>query len=390
MNRMAIPVAMVGNEFVLPRPKISHPEIKAPEPKAEMKVEASIPAVTISPQEVLSDSKSGDIDGTPGSGRLHLFHRHTFIIVAVSLLIIGGAAIKLGANYWTAKHIPLSTTATTIKTGTKPVSGFNMTIPAADFQAKLQTITGQPASLTVGTFSEQVDSGMVKSWLQITSNKSKSEYYIHVNEAAISNSIVKEAGTYAKTPVNQVTVNEDGASRVVVGGRDGRALSDPNGLKTQAHEVAKNVLAGKGVQFNTPLASVPFQAVGPEAFPKVLVASISAKKMWAYQNGNQVNSWLVSAGKPSTPTPVGQFKIYAKFSSQDMRGTNPDGSPYFQPAVPWVNYFYSGSAVHGVYWHPLSWFGNINSSHGCIGLPVDEAHWVFNWAPIGTTVIVTT
>jgi hypothetical protein len=343
-----------------------------------MKVEASVPAIAIAPHKAL-----------PKRG-LDFHHRHTLIIVAVCLLIIGAAGIKLGANYWTAKYIPVSAATTTIKTGTKPVSGFNMTIPAADFQAKLQTITGQPATLTVGTFSEQVDSDMVKSWLQISTNKSKSEYYIHVNEAAISNSIVKEAGTYAKSPINQVTVNEDGASRVVVGGRDGRALSDPNGLKTQAHEVAKNVLSGKGVQFNTPLASVPFQAVGPEAFDKVLVASISAKKMWAYQNGNQVNSWLVSAGKPSTPTPVGQFKIYAKFSSQDMRGTNPDGSPYFQPAVPWVNYFYSGSAVHGVYWHPLSWFGAINSSHGCIGLPVDEAHWVFNWAPIGTTVIVTT
>jgi lipoprotein-anchoring transpeptidase ErfK/SrfK len=81
------------------------------------------------------------------------------------------------------------------------------------------------------------------------------------------------------------------------------------------------------------------------------------------------------------------FHVYAKFTVQDMRGTNPNGTPYFQPKVPWVSYFYQGSAVHGVYWHPLSWFGVNNSSHGCVGLPVDQAQWVFNWAPIGTTVI---
>lgn len=341
-----------------------------------MKVEASVPAIAIAPHRAL-----------PKHG-LDWHHRHTFIIVAVALLVIGGASIKLGANYWTAKHIPLSTSTATIKTGTKPVSGFNITIPAANFQSKLQSITGQPVTLTVGSYSKVLSSDTIKSWLQITASKDKSEYYIHVNQPSIGNSLTTLANRYVKSPTNQVTVNEDGTNRVVVGGRNGTALSDPNGLKIQAKQIAKNVLAGKGLQFNTPLATTPFQAVGPEAFNKVLVADVNTKKMWAFQSGNQVNSWLVSAGKPSTPTPLGQFKIYAKFSSQDMRGTNPDGTPYFQPHVPWVNYFYSGSAVHGVYWHPLSWFGANNSSHGCIGLPVDEAQWVFNWAPIGTTVIV--
>ena len=381
MNRMAMPITAVGNDFVVIAPK------------AKMKVQASIPAMTISPEEVLPKEHLGIADGTPDTRSrplINLLHQHTIIIFAIALLIIGAAAIKLGANYWTARHISLSSTTTTIKTSTKPVSGFNMTVPATDFQTRLKSITSQPVTLTVGSYSEQVDGGIVKSWLQITANKNKSEYYIHVNQAAIGDSLIKEAGTYAKTPINQVTVSEDGTSRVVVGGKQGRALSDPNGLKTQAKEAAKNVLGAKGMQFNTPLTTTSFQAVGPEAFNKVLVADINTKKMWAFQNGQQVNSWLISAGKPSTPTPVGQFKVYAKFTVQDMKGTNPDGSPYFQPHVRWVSYFSAGSAVHGVYWHPRSWFGVNNSSHGCIGLPEDEAQWVYNWAPIGTTVIVHT
>lgn len=319
-----------------------------------------------------------------------LFRRHSFIVAALALLLVGAAAIRVAADYWTAKHITTVASVKLAKLPARSIAGFNVTVPAAELQARLQSITSQPATLTVGSFSEPINGDIIKGWLQITANKQKTEYYIHVNEAAIASSLTKEAGEYARSPVNQVTATEDGVSRVVVGGRDGRALSNPKTLKTQAGQTAKSVMNGTGMQFSTPLATVPFQSVTPAAFDKLLVSDITTKKMWAFQNGQQVNSWLVSAGKPSTPTPVGEFHIYAKFTSQDMRGNNPDGSTYFQPHVHWVNYFYEGSAVHGVYWHPLSWFGAINSSHGCIGVPDDEAQWIFNWAPIGTTVIVHT
>lgn len=315
-------------------------------------------------------------------------HRYSFALLALGFLVAGVAAIQLGANYWVTTRITNPAKAEpTPKLPAKSIAGFNITVPASELQNKLQTVAAQPATLTVGDFSEPINGDIIKSWLQMTSNKKKTEYYIHVNEAAINASLAKEAGDYAKAPVNQVTVNEDGSSVVVVNGRNGRALSDPNTLKTQAHEVAKTVLNSKGMQFSTPLGTVPFQAVTPAAFDKVLVANVTTKKMWAFQNGQQVNSFLTSDGAPATPTPLGLFHVYAKFTVQDMRGTNPNGTPYFQPKVPWVSYFYSGSAVHGVYWHPLSWFGVNNSSHGCVGLPVDEAQWVFNWAPIGTTVI---
>lgn len=370
-----------------------------------MKVEASIPAITIAPQEGLSSNDLEPADGvgpaadrptkhsaprkSPLPRQLHtVIHKHTFFVVAATVLVVGSSAIVLGANYWTAKNIPLSADTSNVRTGAKPVSGFNMTVSAADFQTKMQQITGQPVTLTVGPYSEKVSGDTIRGWLQISANQQKTEYYIHVNEAAIGNSLVKKASEYARAPVNQLTVTEDGTSVVAVGGKNGRALSDLEGLKAQGKAAAKNVLASKGLQFNTPLVTQPFQSVTPANYGKLIVADITTKKMWAFQNGQQVNTWLTSDGKPSTPTPVGSFKIYAKFSSQDMRGNNPDGSTYFQPHVHWVNYFYEGSAIHGVYWHPLSWFGAINSSHGCIGVPDSQAEWIYNWAPIGTPVIV--
>jgi hypothetical protein len=44
--------------------------------------------------------------------------------------------------------------------------------------------------------------------------------------------------------------------------------------------------------------------------------------------------------------------------------------------VPWIQYFASGYALHGAYWHDV--FG-IARSHGCINLAPIDARYVFQW-----------
>lgn len=350
------------------------------------------PTVSKSAELALNESVELTLSQPPLArlaGRLTSLGQHHFLaVIAVFVLLASLPAIKVGGNYWSAHIINAAKPANAAKVVAPTITGLNLTVPADELEARLQTITNQPATLTVGNQTVPLGADTIKGWLQITANKDKSEYYVRIKAGTIAASLQQQANKFVKAPVNQVTVIEDGVPQVVVGGRNGTALSDPGSLNAQAQQVAKTVMDGKGLQFSTPLVTQPFQAVTPAAFDKLLVASISAKKMWAFQNGQEINSWLVSAGAPATPTPVGLFHIYAKFTVQDMRGTNPNGTPYFQPHVRWIDYFYSGSAVHGVYWHPSWWFGAINSSHGCIGLPEDEAQWIFNWAPIGTAVIV--
>jgi lipoprotein-anchoring transpeptidase ErfK/SrfK len=309
-------------------------------------------------------------------------------VAAVALLIVGSAAIRLGGDYWLSRNTAPSVASAPARLPARSIAGFNTTVPRAALQSKLHALTHQPMTLTVGTLKVQVPSGTIKSWLQITANGPKTEYYIHADQAAMAKSLIKLAGEYTQDPVNRVTVDEDGVKRVVAAGQDGSYLSDPGTLRSQAKSSAKNLLAGKGMSFTTPLGTKKFKSVTPAAFDKLIVVNLTAKKMWMFEGGKQVKSYLVSAGAPATPTPQGVFHIYAKLASQDMRGLNTDGTRYFQPHVYWVNYFQNeGNAIHGVYWHPRSWFGAINSSHGCVGLPDDQAQWVYNWAPIGTTVI---
>ena len=65
-------------------------------------------------------------------------------------------------------------------------------------------------------------------------------------------------------------------------------------------------------------------------------------------------------------------------------GTNPDGSHYSDPGVPWVSYFHGGDALHGFirpgYGYP--------QSLGCVEMPPANAEVVYPYTPIGTLVTV--
>jgi lipoprotein-anchoring transpeptidase ErfK/SrfK len=107
---------------------------------------------------------------------------------------------------------------------------------------------------------------------------------------------------------------------------------------------------------------------------------LSEQRVYAYENGKLLKSVVVSTGLPGTPTVIGDFNVYLKYSSQLMYG--PD---YYLPGVPYVMYFYQGYGLHGTYWH--SNFGT-PMSHGCVNLPTPEAKWLWEWAPVGTRVSV--
>ena len=317
-----------------------------------------------------------------------LLKRSIIITIAVILLLAGLAAIRIGDNYYSSKIVH-SQPVIAAPAPNQQISGLNQTVPSSELPAILQSITNQAATLAVGDRVIQLSPDTIRSWLTITHDNKKSVDYIHINAATIAKSLNSKAGGYVKSPVNQVTVDHgDGSSQVIVTGRDGTQLTDPSTLTTQANEAAKTVMDGNGLKFSTPMTPLAFQSVTPAAFEKMIEVNVVTKQMYLYQNGNLFKTYAVSAGAPATPTPIGQFKIFSKPALQDMKGNNPDGSKYLQPHVRWINYFLPGGyAIHGNYWRPASVFGAVNTSHGCVSLPESQAKDVYDWAPIGTTVI---
>src|SRR6185312_4445234 len=149
---------------------------------AQITMATSLPA-TDRPVKKSTSPKTSKHRRPSAHGARELLRDHHLIVAALALLVFGVIAIRLGGDYWTKTHVTNVAKATPIaKLPAKSITGFNVTVPAAELQSKLQAITNQPSTLTVGTNSMQVDSDTIKSWLQITANKSKTEYYIHVNE----------------------------------------------------------------------------------------------------------------------------------------------------------------------------------------------------------------
>ena len=116
----------------------------------------------------------------------------------------------------------------------------------------------------------------------------------------------------------------------------------------------------------------------------VQVSEGSPESQSTWHNGKTVVSGPVNTGIPAAPTAQGVFAVFEHAPSVTMSGTNPDGSHYNDPGVPWVSYFNGGDALHGFL---RASYGSAQSL-GCVEMPYSEAHDVYQYTPIGTLVDV--
>jgi L,D-transpeptidase catalytic domain len=108
--------------------------------------------------------------------------------------------------------------------------------------------------------------------------------------------------------------------------------------------------------------------------------NLKTQRVIAWEGKRWVNAMIVSTGKSSTPTVTGVFDVYDRYAEARMQGDD-----YDIPDVPYVMYFHRGYGFHGAYWHNR--FGT-PVSHGCVNLAVDKAKWLYDFATIGTPVVV--
>ncbi len=105
-----------------------------------------------------------------------------------------------------------------------------------------------------------------------------------------------------------------------------------------------------------------------------------------WHNGRIVVRTPANTGVPAAPTDPGTYPVFEHIASATMTGTNPDGSHYSDPGVPWISYFNGGDALHGF---PRGSYG-VPQSVGCVELPIGAAAKVWPYTPVGTLVNVAT
>lgn len=260
-------------------------------------------------------------------------------------------------------------------------------IVAADLEAQKTTIENMiatPITLIISGKKIYPSKEQVGSWiaLQPKDNAPPIATLDNLKVTSYLESVVKP---YIQPPRAKVIVkNEDGTERVLAEGAAGTDVTDK---ATVVASIIESVSRGVAVNKEIPVSYSEPPTVIAGDYEKWLEADLTTKRLYAYEHGTIVRTFLVTAGAPETPTVVGQFAVRAKVRSQTMRGFNTDGTRYNVPNVEWVSYFYQDYAIHGNYWRADSVFGNQNTSHGCVSLKNDGAEWVYNWAPIGTPVI---
>lgn len=116
----------------------------------------------------------------------------------------------------------------------------------------------------------------------------------------------------------------------------------------------------------------------------IVVTTNIPEHLKVYKNGFVIFTALVNTGVPAAPTPHGTFYVYEKLVTRTMSGTNPDGSHYSDPGVPWVMYFFYGCAIHGFV---RSHYG-FAQSVGCVEMRPSKAQKLFPLIPVGTKVII--
>jgi lipoprotein-anchoring transpeptidase ErfK/SrfK len=132
------------------------------------------------------------------------------------------------------------------------------------------------------------------------------------------------------------------------------------------------------------LAAASANSVDPAPYNYVDVSMALPETLTLYIGGHAKFHTLVNTGAPGAPTEAGTFGVYERFLTTTMSGTNPDGSHYSDPGIPWVSYFNGGDALHGFIRATYGW----PQSDGCVEMPFASAKTVFPHTPIGTLVTV--
>ncbi len=364
MGRPAFGVPLVGNDFaVMPaRPLVR--QIRIPVLK---------PALPDGPDIDDSVLQSIDIENVvqlpqtfPARAKFKFFGFVRWLVVGLMLLV-------LATSGWMLIHPEKANPASTHAVAAAGITSAPVSMAEDISKQKITfVINGQTITPT------SID---INNWLGRDLTASPDNQLV-ANQDAIKNYFASISGPYTKEVKNKILA-ADGS--ILSPGQDGQKLDTAAALTS----ISNNLLSGKGMNFNLAVVPVVAKTLSINDIEKIMVANITSKTMVAYENGKPVKNFLISAGVASSPTPTGQFTITRKFVTDEMSGTNPNGSHYDIKAVKYVSYFDDsiGAAIHANDWAPQTIFGHVNESLGCLAMTVTDSKWVYDWAPVGTILI---
>lgn len=273
----------------------------------------------------------------------------------------------------------------------------------ADYAEAANKLIKPEIKLRVGKDTLTVPASAKAAWVDLSGDSPK------LDDKKVTEYVKKVGEPLVVEPVTGVKyVNSKGAVTLVK--TEAVAATEVTNTDEITQSICKNIHSGANTNetFETKTAEEQWEtkrvAEGAEnlVYPaaegeKWIDVNVTTAQMTAYEGATAVHGPIkVITGNPNTPTALGTHEIYLKYDSQTMVGNNPDGSPYKFVGVPWVMYFTGSYAIHGAaegnveWWTPYEWQNLKYGTHGCVNTPIVEAKWMYDWAPMGTTVVTHT
>lgn len=132
----------------------------------------------------------------------------------------------------------------------------------------------------------------------------------------------------------------------------------------------------------------PTETPAPVMPDKLILVDISEQHLYAYESGTLVFSFVASTGMGNS-TRIGTFAVQSKIP-------NAYGALWNIWMPDWLGIYYSGSLENGIHSLPILpngarlWAGYLGTpiSYGCVVLGIEESRLLYDWADIGTPVVI--
>ena len=145
---------------------------------------------------------------------------------------------------------------------------------------------------------------------------------------------------------------------------------------------------GRNVGRTAPIAPTPV----PQGSPAVgnwIDVNLTQQLMTAYEGTSAVRTVPMTSGMPPFQTPEGWYQIMRRVANEEMTSGSIGAEEFFDlKNVLFTQYFTErGHAIHFAWWRTKETIGR-PGSHGCLNLLLDDARFFWDWADIGTTLVI--
>ena len=219
--------------------------------------------------------------------------------------------------------------------------------------------------------------------------------FVDVERTVLENKVVlsdEKINQYLDTI--SAKVDRKGATRKI-SGYDGTVISEGNeGVKldrVKAKETIKDALQNNKIKISLVVTTGEIKeeivqpAFTPGKYPgKYIEINLSEQNLYQWEGTNLINTFKVSTGKWSMPTPTGEFSV----NNKDPRAYSREYGLY----MPWwMSFIGSQYGIHELPEWPngtKEGEGHLGTpvSHGCIRLGRGSAQTIYDWVEIGTPV----